>query len=272
MKRKSRKKESDRIVYILIGVLLIIAAWFLISYFLKKNGNMVFPYPHEAFGKAFVFLFSPKEAEKNWIAIGWTILRLLIGFSISYVLGIVLGTLAACHRKIEHILKPWIVLSRTVPTAAVVLLFIGIFFTPKSRNTITFIPCALVFLVAFPLIYESVLKGLKNDSSELLEALDLECGRNAAPAVVYVRWPNAAPYIRLGAIQSFGLSVKVLIMSEILCATSNSKPSLGGLISNSQVNGEVENIIPYSLIALAMVALVDVVLNLASSRIKIDEG
>ena len=60
-------------------------------------------------------------------------------------------------------------------------------------------------------------------------------------------------------------------MSEILCATSNSKPSLGGLISNSQVNGEVENIIPYSLIALAMVALVDVVLNLVSSRIKIDE-
>ena len=36
--------------------------------------------------------------------------------------------------------------------------------------------------------------------------------------------------------------------------------------------GEVENIIPYSLIALAMVALVDVVLNLVSSRIKIDEG
>lgn len=272
MKRKNSKKGSDRIVYILIGILLIIAAWFLISYFLKKNGNMVFPYPHEAFAKAFAFLFSPNEAKRNWTAIGWTLLRLLIGFSISYGIGIVLGTLGACFWRIEKILKPWIVLSRTIPTAAAVLLFIGIFFTPKSRNAITFIPCALVFLVAFPLIYESVLKGLKNDSSELLEALDLECGRNTISAVIYVRWPDAAPYIRLGAIQSFGLSVKVLIMSEILCATSNSKPSLGGLISNSQINGEVENIIPYSLIALGMVALADIILSLVSSRTDIHEN
>lgn len=271
MKKKSGAKESNRIIYLILGILLIIATWFLISYFLKKNGNMVFPYPHEAFGKAFSFLFSPGEAKKNWVAIGWTLLRLLIGFSISYILGIALGTLAACHWRMEAILKPWIVLSRTIPTAAAVLLFIGIFFTPKSRNAITFIPCALVFLVAFPLIYESVLKGLKNDSSELLEALDLECGRNDLHAVAFVRWPNAAPYIRLGAIQSFGLSVKVLIMSEILCATSNSKPSLGGLISNSQINGEVENIIPYSLIALGMVALVDIVLCLVSSKTKVDE-
>ena len=271
MKKISGSKECRRPWYGLVGIFLILAAWYGISFFLKRSGNMVFPYPHEAISKAITFLFLPNEARKSWVAIGWTMLRLFIGFGVSYLLGALFGTLSACSWKLENILKPWIVLNRTIPTAAAVLLLIGIFFTPKTRNAITFIPCILVFMVAFPLIYESVLKGLKNDSNELLEALDLECGRNSPYAIAFIRWPDAAPYVHLGCIQSFGLSVKVLIMSEILCASSNSKPSLGGLISNSQINGEVENIIPYSLIALSMVGLVDILLMMVNQKIDIEK-
>ena len=147
---------------------------------------------------------------------------------------------------------------KTIPTAAVVILIVATVYGPKNAHLITYVPCLLIFIVAFPLVFEAFRTALENENPSVLASLDLDGGRHSWMALTKVLWPDAFAYARLSIAQSLGLSMKVCIMSEVLSATSASKPSVGGLISNAQSSGAVEDILPLAIVALLLMLIIDI--------------
>lgn len=254
---KSKKTQKLAILSTFLGFFFLIGLLYLISFILKSNNNDVLPYPHEIVYRMIELLFKNK-ANSTWTGIGYTLARLLIGFGVSFILGAILGTLASLFKLFGNFLSIPVAIKRSIPTAAVTIVLLGIFMGPKTRDYLDYIPCILTFIVAFPLIYESFRKGLDNEDKDIMDALRLEGNKGNLEVLFGVRYPDALPFISLGITQSLGLSFKVSIMSEVLTANSISKAGLGSLIVYENQYGTIENVIAYAVISLILMAIIDI--------------
>jgi NitT/TauT family transport system permease protein len=264
------KKQKSTLIKLLWGILgfaFFIGIWALCSYLMYSKNNRLLPYPHEVFSKVIEVLFSPNYASETWVAIGWSCLRLLIGFAISFFLGALFGTLGGLFPKFAAFLSPYVTFSKTMPTAAFVLILVGVFY--QFRGLPPYIPCFLVFMVAFPVIYEAFRSGIQNESKDTQDALELDCGKRNVQAVVQVLWPDSQSFIALSLVQSLGLSMKVSVMSEILVNSSSAEGGLGGLIQNAETWLGMKEVIAYSVIAIILILLVDIPMFLLKKELKV---
>jgi NitT/TauT family transport system permease protein len=264
---KQRKTKLITILCGILGLAFLVFLWWLVSYLMHQNGNRLLPYPHEVWIKLTEVLWLPSEAGDTWVAMGWSLARILIGFSASFLLGAILGTLGGLYKAFAAFMAPYVTFSKTMPTAAFVLILVGIFYS--FRGLPPYIPCFLVFLVAFPMIYEAFRSGILSESKEVQDALELDSGKRSLPAVLQVLWPDSQSYISLSLIQSLGLSMKVSIMSEILVNSSVSEGGLGALIQIAQRDLDMSAVIAYSLIAIILILCVDIPVFILKKQLKV---
>ncbi len=261
--RRSRRNRYLESLFEALGFVFLLLIWLLISRSLEHQGNYLFPGPIEVLRKLW-YLVS-EEASLTFSALGWTISRVLIGWSISFLLGMIFGTLSGLYEGARRFFKPFIVFTRAMPTAAVAIIVIAIVF--QKGPLPDFVPSFLVFFVAFPLIYEAFRSGIENEPIEIINALDLDGGGHTSlHSIVRVLWPDSFPYVLLSITQSFGLSFKVAIMSEIISNSSATHLGIGNLITISKSYVEMDAVIAYSLIAVILVLLIDIPLNALNKR------
>ncbi len=246
------------------GFLFLIGVWYLVSLILQSQGNYGVPYPHDTFVLSLRMLFSKDpngewSAKGTWQGIGWTLLRLLIGYGVSLVAGLLFGLLAGLFPRVKDCLRPSMGLLKTIPTVAVVLMLVSVVLASGQHRNLNWIPIVLVFIISFPLIFQATAAGIENETADVLDALKLEAGVRHPKSVLFVLLPDSWPFIRLGMAQSLGLSLKVTIMSEALMTSSAVHLGIGNLIrlSQSSSDGGLREIPAYSLIALAMMILID---------------
>lgn len=256
---KNRKKRGTFLWALsLAGLATLIGVWYLVSFLLRQQGNQMIPLPHETVGLTASLLFG-EYAASTWMAIGWTLLRVIIGISISFLIGGILGILAGLFKPIRKFLNPLAAVSRTIPTVAVVLVLISIIMGAGQHKWLPWVPVALTFVVAFPLFYESFASGMEAEPQEEIDALSLEGAKRSLQAIIHVYLPDAWPFIELSLVQSIGMAVKVSIMSEVLTATSAGMSGIGTMIILSRHNdGGLETIPAYSLIALGLMIIIDI--------------
>ncbi len=251
-------------LYGLAGFLALIFVWWLAAYLLNRQGNRLLPYPTAVGGALGDILFGSK-ASATYSGVGWTLARFLLGFVASFLLGGLLGTGAGLHPAIRSFLAPWVGLSRSVPTAAVVLILVGIL--ASYTGWPVYIPVFLVFLIAFPIVYEAFRSGIEAEPSEEVDALKLDGAAKTWSGVSRVYWPDSLPFVLLSLLQSLGLSLKVSVMSEILINVSSANGGIGGLIQGAWLYLEMPYMVAYSLLAIILIALVDIPLHFAKVKI-----
>jgi len=248
------------------GFVFLFLVWWLASYLMHLSGNRLLPYPSETLLTMMGYLFG-SGAGNTFFATGWTILRILIGFVVSFILGGIFGTLAGVYKHFGEFMSPFVVFSKSVPTAAIVVILVGVFY--QFRGLPPYIPCFLVFLVAFPLIYEAFRQGLASEAQEVKDALRLDCGDKSWRAIFLVELPDSWNFIALALAQSLGLSVKVSVMSEILVNSSSAQGGLGALIQMAwQIDGDMKSVIAYSLIAVILSTLMDLPLAFLKHQVE----
>lgn len=200
-----------------LGVLFVFALWFIIS-LSQGRGNLVFPSPIETFGRFGELL----SLGSTWNALGSSLLRTLEGFAFAFAFALLLGSLAGEIKPLQHFFKPLIIVFKSAPTAAFVFLFLVI---SGSSNA----PIWVVSILAFPILYESVVSGINAIPREILWASRVDQGTKIR-TLMAIKIPLAAPYVALGVLNSFALSFKTEIMAEII--TGSTSLGLGGLIRN----------------------------------------
>lgn len=210
---------------------------------------MVFPGPFSTFKEMIVLL----GRSYTYKCIGQSLLRMTIGFFAALLLALIIGTLSGEVRIIEELLKPTLTALKTIPTASVVFLFIIL-----SGARIA--PIYIVVLIAFPILYEGVVGGIKNIDKDVIEASEV-CGANLFTRIFSISLPLAKPYIIVSILSSLSLSFKIEIMSEVI--TGSTYPGLGSAISTCR-KIEPANMVPifaYSLIAIIISLVIDKIID-----------
>lgn len=252
---KAFLKRHAVVIYTVLGIGFVFLLWWLIALVLKATILRTFPGPEDAIPLFFELFILPS----TWLAVGGTLLRLLISFAIAFVFGSLLGILAGMNKGLKNFLRPLIITLRTLPTAAVILILI-VLLQP------VFAPIIIVFLIIFPIAYESMVTGINNVNKEIKEAAKID-GANRVQAVVRIYVPLSAPYILLGVVSSLGLGMKISIMAEII-AGSNRIAGLGRMIHLAYIEADMTRIVSISIFAVIIIGLIDLAMYFAKRKLK----
>lgn len=249
-----KKFISNKIVLRILGIVLFVIVWQLLSILIGED-TFIFPGPIRTFKEAIIML----KSSYIYRCIGETMFRMVIGFAIAFVLAFIIGIFSGNNKNIEELLKPTMTILRSVPTATLVYFFLVI---AGARLT----PLYIVVLVSFPILYESVLAGIKNVPSIYIEASRID-GSNVIDENIKIRIPLAMPYILVGIASSFALSLKIEIMAEVI--TGYTRLGLGSAILAAQ-RSDPTNMVPvfaYSLVAIVIMLIVDAVSNTIKTKL-----
>lgn len=141
-------------------------------------------------------------------AIYHTFGRIVSGFFLALLLGILLGTLAGRFSLLRILLAPFAATIKTVPVAS----FIVICLIWLSTQQLTIF---ISFLMVLPVIYTNVLHGIASADSALLET----CYVFSIPwhrRVLYLWLPQLRPFLLSACGVSLGLAWKAGIAAEII--------------------------------------------------------
>lgn len=251
-KLKDLYKRFKMPFWTIIGTLGVFLIWYLIS--LIANTTLL-PGPNLVLPQFCIYL----TKLETYQAIGLTLLRLLISSLFSGVFGLILGIFAGLFPSFRAFLKPFITVFKTIPTAAVIFVIIALV---KPA----FGPIIIVFLITFPIMYESVVSGFLSVDQTLIDAAKVD-GANKFKTVFKIYLPLSTNYIVLGLVSSIGLGMKVSIMSEILAGSSSSL-GLGKLIRDAQLIVDMQSILAYSLMAIIIIGIIDIAIYFAKRKLK----
>ena len=253
-----KKFISNRITLTIIGIIVFLTAWLLISYAVDEK-SMIFPNPIVTFQEAFNLL----GKKSLYFDIGYSMFRTLIGFLLAFICALLFGVLAGHFHILEKIFKPTMVALKSVPTVALVFLFIVL-------SGAKWAPIFIVFLICFPILYESVIGGFKSVDEDVLQASKVD-GANWFKTILFIKLPLALPYVFVGMVSSFALSFKIEIMAEVI--TGDTGYGLGSSIAYAQ-SSDPANMVPifaYSIIAIIFILILSFLEELIRKIVKLDK-
>lgn len=253
MKIITRFYKNNRVlIWTIIGTGTLFLLWWIISLLVNST---LFPGPQVVVPEFVAHL----GKGDTYLAIGGTLIRLLISIALGFFFGILLGIFGGLSVGFRAFMRPFIIVFRTIPTAAVVFIIVALL---KPM----FAPTIIVFLIVFPILYESVVSGITNVDQSIVDALKID-GTNVRKAVFKIYLPLSWSYILLGLVSSIGLGMKVGIMSEIL-AGSDSANGLGKLIRDAATIADMKGVLSYSLIAIILIGLIDIGMYFLKKKLK----
>lgn len=256
MKQMKEFISKNKIWLFALGVIFVVLLWVLISLIFDRNST-IFPSPIVTFQKFFELL----GVAYTYKCIAYTLLRIIAGFAISFVLAFIVGVFAGNHPSLYQFLKPLMIVLKSVPTVALVFFFIILFAAQAS--------IFIVLLICFPILYEGVAGGIKNVEKDYLEAAQVD-GAGYLKRTTHIKIPLAFPYIVVAMISSFALSFKIGVMAEAMSGFTIN--GLGGLIQAAKNDASdpdyMIRIFAYSLIAIVLMLIVSLLQEIITAYLK----
>jgi NitT/TauT family transport system permease protein len=219
---------------LLVGVLIQAAGWL-------KGDRLVFPDIGEIL-RTFVRMLIE---EKTWTQIGVTLLHLAEALAASAVIGTALGIAQGWNRFVRSLLKPLMILLRSVPM--IVMTVIIMVLTKYDR-----VPLIASTLMLIPLISEATTEGLRRIEPEMLDVYRMNSGFTLR-VVFLVYLPLMAGYLRQAYVNAVGMGIKLAVTTEYLVQARN---SLGKAVYSSAYFNEYAEIYAYALIMILLALLV----------------
>ena len=246
--KNSTKNKHTWIVVISVAIMLLL--WEVAS--LTLGSEQILPGPATTL-KTTILLFAEKSF---WTVIGSTILRGLIGFAIAVVAGIALGIVGGLKPKFDAFMQPWVVVMRSVPVVAFILLALIWF---KS----SLVPVFIGLLTMFPMIYSNIVNGIHNVDAKLIEmARFYQVSDRRIVTEVYI--PAIAPYAVSGISNAVGIGWRAIIVGEVL---SQPQYGIGTFMQSAQAFLQVDKVIAWTVIAVLLSFLFERLIRLGERKL-----
>lgn len=171
--------------------------------------SLVFPYPAEVFKYFFKSITEPIGKYTLYGHTYFSLKRVLIGFGLSSVSGVILGVAMGYSKTINAIVKPIFNIIRPIPGLAwipLAILWLGI-----GENAKYFI----IFMGGFANVVLNSYDGTNNVNKTLIGAAEL-LGANKAQIFFHVILPSAVPYIFAGLQVSLSTSWMAVLAAEMV--------------------------------------------------------
>lgn len=181
-------------------------------------------------------------ASRDFILILWnTLSRFFISIVFSLILAIIFSVASYRYEVISFLLFPFIIFLRAVPTIAIIIVVL-------IWSSVEKVPIVVGVLILFPILYESILGGIKNVDKNLLKmskVFKVPTKRVVRdiyiPSIYYSISSNIPSYI--------GLTFKVIIAGEVL---SQESLSIGGEIFINKIYLESSNIFTWIIVVIVL--------------------
>lgn len=248
------KLLRNKYMMFVFGIMFLIGIWFLTSALVDVN-SMVFPSPSSTFKMMFELL----GEKQTYTYLAFSIVRLVIGFSVSLVMAFLLGMLVNNNEELYNFFTPIITFFKAAPTATFVFLFIVLV---GGKNA----PAFVVITVTFPILYESIVSAFRSTNKSLLEAAKMD-GAGKLKTLLKIQLPLGMPFISLGIVSTFGMAFKIEIMAEII--TGITKGGIGTMINISQLLDatDLTPMFAYSLMAIILVLIISICTSVLKNKV-----
>lgn len=143
-----------------------------------------------------------------WASVLYSFWRIVLGFVLGMSAAVVLSILSYKFHALETLLWPYVMAIQTVPVASFII--IALVFFSSSRLSIF-----ISFLMVFPVLYGSILQGLKSTDPALLEMAQLY----RLPwmrRLGYIYLPQIKPFLLSSCSTALGLCWKSGIAAEVI--------------------------------------------------------
>lgn len=162
-------------------------------------------------------------------AVGWSVFRIMVGWTLGVVAGIPLGLAMGRIQIVRELLDPFIEFFRFIPPIAFVTLAV-VWFGIGETSKIVLIFYTSVFIVTI----NTMAGAMSVEESRLRAAVSL--GARPRQVLTSVVLPSTVPYIVTGARLAMGNSFLTIVSAEIVAA----RFGLGALIWTSRNYGRID--------------------------------
>lgn len=216
------------------------------------NSDFILPHPERTLVKTLA-LFSEGQF---LLVVGATVLRGVLGFVISLVFGVVFGIFAGISRDFNAFIKPILVVLRSTPVIAIILLAL-IWLNANS------VPIFIAILTMFPFICTNTIDGIRSVDKQLVEmAWVYKINKIRIAKEVYL--PAIMPFVISGASSAMGIGWRAIIIGEVL---SQPRYGIGAVMQSAQTFLNVDAVIAWTIIAVLLSYVFERIIRLTEKRI-----
>ena len=244
MKRISDKYK--KVLYTLFAAVFWIGVWQAVS--MIYDMDFVLPSPART-----LEVFFEKVSEYTfWSAVGFSVTRIMTGFLLSAILGIVLSLLSIRVKLTGVLFDPFCSVVRAVPVASFIILVLVMFSSE-------YVSVIISLLMGFPVIYSTLRRGIEATPRELIEAADVfSLGFFGRLKYIYI--PHLVPYISSALSVACGLCFKSGIAAEVI---GYPRGSVGEAMYLSKIGFNMPQLLSYT----AVIVVVSVLIEKAIERV-----
>lgn len=190
-----------------------------------------------------------------WFHIGISVQRVLIGFGIGAVLGMIFGAVLGLSRWADALLTPLLGALRAVPSLAwVPLLILWMQIGEDSKVT-------LIAIGAFFPVFTTLYAGLQHVDPHLVEA-GRAFGYKGFRLFKTIQLPAVVPSIFSGLRLALAQAWLFLVAAELIASSMG----LGFLLTDSQNNGRTDRLILAIILLAVLGKITDMLLGVAEKR------
>jgi len=222
-------------LYTLFSTALVILLWGIFAN--AVNNSIKIPSPSETV-LSFIDIV---KSEHFLIEIISSLKRIFLSFIISFFSGIGLGVVAGFVKPVYYLLQPIVLTLRAMPTMGVILLSL-IWLNREIA------PVLVGILVIFPIIYSSVISGVRNIDKQLLEMTQIyDFGKKKKFIHLYI--PSIRSSLVSVSAAAISLNIKVSIAAEVL---SQPQYSIGTGFQMEKVALNTAGVLAWSIVAIIL--------------------
>ncbi len=206
------KRSSNTISYFAVAFIWLVI-WELLSRAINEEILFVSPL------KVLSTLLAMMGTASYWQMILYSVLRVLGGFVVGYILSACLAVLSFKFDFFRLFISPAISVIKATPVASFIIL--ALMWSGKD-----FVPVLICVLMVTPIVWSNVLEGLRNVDAALIEMADVYRMSFVAKAR-HIYLPSLIPYNAAAVGSGLGLCWKAGVAAEVICRTM---PSIGNSI------------------------------------------
>jgi len=234
---KNRRKS-------IISKILIIIIWILLSYFI--DNEIIFPRIGSTLNSLIDIFKNPKFLNIVW----YSLLRSIVGFAISLFLAIIMGLISSISKTVYYLMLPIINFLTSVPTMAIIILALI-----WLNNEI--VPIFIGFIMVFPILYETVLKGIQNvDEKIIIMAETYKVDKSTIIKDIYI--PSVLLSLNNIISSALGINLKMVIAGEVL---SQPKYAIGSNLQLQKMYLNTSGVFAWIIIILVIAKMLEYILE-----------
>lgn len=200
--------KHKKLIYKIFAVAFWIIVWEAVA--LSVGSDLIISSPL----KVFKTLITLLQSTEFWTALLYSTLRILGGFLLALLAGVLLAAISSKMLIVKTLLEPITSVIKATPVASFIILAIMWF---GNRNLAIFIS----FLMVFPVIYSNVLKGIESTDKKLLEMARIY-KFSKAKVLLYIYLPDVMPFFVSACSIALGLCWKSGVAAEVIGITTGS--------------------------------------------------